>query len=183
MNIEKMFFDTVTELKEAGLDWNPKPLQSASGPTAIIEGKEQILLCANNYLGLSNRMELKKAAIEATEKYGAGSGSVRAIAGTMELHKELEKKIAHYKETDAALYYQSGFTVNSGLLPAVLTKGWIVISDELNHGSIIDGVRLSKADKMIFPHRNMEELRKQLQKAQKQNPIGILIATDGVFSM
>lgn len=183
MDLNAFFEQTVSELKANGLNWNPKPLQSASGAVAKIEGKQQIILCANNYLGLSNHPAMKKAALQAIKKWGVGSGSVRAISGTMELHKKLEKTIAKFKETEDALYYQSGFTVNSGLLPAVLTEGWIAISDELNHGSIIDGVRLSKAEKAIYPHCDMEGLRKQLQEAKTKNPKGILVITDGVFSM
>lgn len=186
MDLESFFKQTVSELRTAGLDWNPKELQGPSDAISTFDGKKVILLGANNYLGLSNHPKLKTAAIAATKKYGAGSGSVRAIAGTMQLHKTLEQKIAQFKKTDAALYYQSGFTVNSGLLPAVLSEGWIVVSDELNHGSIIDGLRLAeknKAEKMIFKHCDMQDLRAKLTEAQAKNPKGILVVTDGVFSM
>lgn len=183
LNLNQFFLDTVNELKASGINWDPKPLQSANGATAKVEGKERIILCANNYLGLSNHPALKKASIAATKKWGAGSGSVRAISGTMELHLELEKKIAKFKHTQAATYYQSGFTVNSGLLPAVLTEGWVSVSDELNHGSIIDGMRLGKAEKLIYKHCDMADLRLKLQEAKTKNPKGILVVTDGVFSM
>jgi glycine C-acetyltransferase len=183
MDLQQFFGKTVSDLKTQGLDWNPKELQSASDAIATYDGKKMILLGANNYLGLANNAKLKAASIAATKKFGAGSGSVRAIAGTMTLHKKLEEKIAKFKKTESSLYYQSGFTVNSGLLPAVLTDGWIVISDELNHGSIIDGVRLSKAEKMIFPHCDMNGLKQKLEEAKAKNPVGILVATDGVFSM
>lgn len=186
MDLEAFFRQTVSELKTAGLDWNPKELQGPSDAIATYDGKKTILLGANNYLGLSNHPKLKAAAIAATKKFGAGSGSVRPIAGSMSLHKKLEQTIAQFKKTDASLYYQSGFTVNSGFLPALLTEGWIVVSDELNHGSIIDGLRLAeknKAEKMIFLHRNMEDLKKKLEEAKAKNPKGILVVTDGVFSM
>ncbi|MFH0954487.1 MAG: glycine C-acetyltransferase [Candidatus Micrarchaeota archaeon] len=183
MDLNQFFSDTVDELKANELNWDPKPLQSANDAESKVEGQNRIILCANNYLGLSNHPALKKASIEATQKWGAGSGSVRAISGTMELHLQLEKKIAEFKRTQAATYYQSGFTVNSGLLPAVLTEGWISVSDELNHGSIIDGIRLSKAEKMIYKHADMQDLRTKLQEAKAKNPKGIMVVTDGVFSM
>ncbi|MFH1696712.1 MAG: glycine C-acetyltransferase, partial [Candidatus Diapherotrites archaeon] len=172
----------VDDLKSKDLYWNIRVLQSSSMPRSKVDGRDVIMLCSNNYLGLSDHPALKEAAIEAIKKYGAGSGSVRAIAGTMDLHTELEEKIAKFKHTEAALYYQSGFTVNSGLIPTLLEKGDLVVSDELNHGSIIDGVRLSKADKAIYPHKDMEGLEKILKDAQGKHG-KILVITDGVFSM
>ncbi len=186
MNLNAFFKQTVDELKAQGLNWNPKPLESASDAEVRIGGKKILLFSANNYLGLSNHPQLKAAAIAATQKYGAGSGSVRPIAGTFDLHQQLEEKIARFKQTDAALYYQSGFTVNSGLLPAILTEGWVAVSDELNHGSIIDGLRLAekgKAEKIIFKHSDMTDLREKLKEAQAKNPRGIMVISDGVFSM
>jgi glycine C-acetyltransferase len=141
------------------------------------------MLCSNNYLGLANHEKLKAAAIAAVEKYGAGSGSVRPIAGTMDLHIKLEELIAKFKHSEDALYYNSGFTANSGAIPALLRKGDAVISDELNHGSIIDGVRLTKADRYIYKHKDMADLEAKLKEIKATNPNRILIITDGVFSM
>ncbi|MFH1225287.1 MAG: glycine C-acetyltransferase [Candidatus Diapherotrites archaeon] len=175
--------NVVDDLKSKDLYWNIRVLQSASTPRAKVDGRDVIMFCSNNYLGLSDHPKLKEAAINAVKKYGAGSGSVRAIAGTMDLHVELEKKIAKFKHTEAALYYQSGFTVNSGLIPALLEQGDLVISDELNHGSIIDGVRLTKAERAIYKHKDMEGLEKILKDAQEKKYGKILVITDGVFSM
>jgi glycine C-acetyltransferase len=177
------FKKTVNELKEKDLDWRIKELQSTSTPKCMINGKEVIMLCSNNYLGLSNHPRLKEAAINAVKKYGAGSGSVRAIAGTMKLHNELEEKIAEFKKTESAIYYQTGFAANAGFLPAFLQTGDLVISDELNHGSIIDGVRLSKAEKAIYKHNDPEDLNRVLEEAETKNYNKVLIVTDGVFSM
>jgi len=183
MGGEEFFANAMKELREKNLDWKLRPMESASGARSVVEGKEVIVLCSNNYLGLSNHPELKKAAIKAVEKYGAGSGSVRAIAGTMDLHMELEKTIAEFKGMESAVYYQTGFAVNAGLLPAVLQKGDLVISDELNHGSIIDGVRLSKAERAVYGHSNMENLAEALEESDKKEYGKKLIVTDGVFSM
>ncbi|RLG19697.1 glycine C-acetyltransferase [Candidatus Micrarchaeota archaeon] len=173
------------ELVQKSLDWKIKVLMGPSSPRAEVDDKEVIMLCSNNYLGLSDHPTLKEAAIEAVKKYGAGSGSVRPIAGTMDLHVELEKSIAKYKHAEASLYYQTGFTANSGLIPQLAGKGDLIISDELNHGSIIDGVRLSKAERAIYKHCNMEDLARVLEEAEKKEepPRRILIITDGVFSM
>lgn len=175
--------NVVNDMKSKDLYWNIHVLQSASTPRAKVDGKKVIMFCSNNYLGLSDHPKLKAAAIKAVKKYGAGSGSVRAIAGTMDLHIELEKKIAKFKHTEAATYYQSGFTVNSGLIPALLEQGDLVISDELNHGSIIDGVRLTKAERAIYKHKDMDGLEKLLVDAQEKKYGKILVITDGVFSM
>ncbi|MFH1221806.1 MAG: glycine C-acetyltransferase [Candidatus Micrarchaeota archaeon] len=171
------------QLETANLLWNPKTLEGPSGAKGQVAGKNVVILCSNNYLGLANHRLLKKAAIEAVRKYGAGSGSVRPIAGTMDLHLKLEETIARFKHTEAALYYNSGFTANSGAIPALLREGDVVISDELNHGSIIDGVRLTKAERMIYKHKDMAELEQRLKDASAKNPKRILIITDGVFSM
>ncbi len=171
------------ELREKSLDWKLREMETASGARSVVEGKKVIVLCSNNYLGLSNHPELKKAAVEAVKKYGAGSGSVRAIAGTMDLHSELEKTIAEFRGTEAAVYYQTGFAVNAGLIPAVLEKGDLVVSDELNHGSIIDGVRLSRAERAIYPHCDPGGLKKVLEEAGGKGYGKTLIITDGVFSM
>ncbi|MFH1785114.1 MAG: glycine C-acetyltransferase [Candidatus Micrarchaeota archaeon] len=170
-------------LEQKNLLWNPKTLEGPSSAKSKIAGRDVVMLCSNNYLGLSTNRLLKKAAIEAIRKYGAGSGSVRPIAGSMDLHIKLEETIAKFKHTEDALYYNSGFTANSGAIPALLREGDIVISDELNHGSIIDGVRLTKAERMIFKHRDMGELETRLKEAQAKNPKRIVVITDGVFSM
>jgi len=170
------------ELVKKNLDWKLRILESGSTPHSIVDGKEVIMLCSNNYLNLSNHPKLIQGAIDAAKKYGAGSGSVRAIAGTMKLHMEVEKRLAKFKGTEAALVYQTGFAANAGLIPQLAGKGDIIISDELNHGSIIDGVRLTKADRAVYKHCDLGELEKVLKEADKKYR-RILIITDGVFSM
>lgn len=172
-------------LVSQSLDWRIKKLQGASEPHSVVDGKKVLMLCSNNYLNLSNHPRLKQAAIEAVKTHGAGSGSVRAIAGTMDLHLKLEEKIAEFKHAEAALYYQTGFAANAGLIPQLVGEGDLVISDELNHGSIIDGVRLSKAERAIFKHKDVADLERVLNEAEKKQPAPrrILIITDGVFSM
>ncbi|HIJ98532.1 TPA: glycine C-acetyltransferase [archaeon] len=177
------FFKTdVDDLKTKNLDWKIRELQGPSTPRAIVDGREVIVLCSNNYLGLSNHSRLKKAAIAAVKKYGAGSGSVRAIAGTMDLHNNLEKKIAEFKHCESSLYFQTGFAANAGVLAQLAGEGDLIISDELNHGSIIDGVRLTKAERKVYTHKNTAELKKLLEEAHGKYR-RILIITDGVFSM
>ncbi|MEM4245944.1 MAG: glycine C-acetyltransferase [Candidatus Bathyarchaeia archaeon] len=171
------------ELVEKSLDWKLHVLQTASAPRCRVDGRDVLMLCSNNYLGLSTHPKLKEAAIEAVKKYGAGSGSVRAIAGNMELHMELERRIAQFKHTEAALTYQTGFAANAGLIPQLAGKGDLIVSDELNHGSIIDGVRLSAAERAIYKHRDAGDLERILNEAEAKNPRRILIVTDGVFSM
>ncbi|HLG24600.1 MAG TPA: glycine C-acetyltransferase [Candidatus Nanoarchaeia archaeon] len=183
MNPQDIFKEEVERLKRESLNWNPKTLETQSSNRATYNGKNVILLCSNNYLGLANNPKMIQASIDATKKYGVGSGAVRPISGTMSLHLELEKRIAKFKETDAALVYQSGFAVNAGLIPAILQEGWLAISDELNHGSIIDGVRLSKAEKAVYKHCDMESLKEQLKTHSKNNYKAIMVITDGVFSM
>ena len=177
------FFKTdVDDLKTKNLDWKIRELQGPSTPRAIVDGREVIVLCSNNYLGLSNHSRLKKAAIAAVKKYGAGSVSVRAIAGTMDLHNNLEKKIAEFKHCESSLYFQTGFAANAGVLAQLAGEGDLIISDELNHGSIIDGVRLTKAERKVYTHKNTAELKKLLEEAHGKYR-RILIITDGVFSM
>ncbi|MCX6802391.1 MAG: glycine C-acetyltransferase [Candidatus Diapherotrites archaeon] len=180
---EEFFSNTMKDLREKKLEWTLKSLETASGARGTVEGKKVIIFCSNNYLGLSNHPALKKAAIEAVKKYGAGSGSVRGIAGTMDLHLKLEKEIAKFKGTEAATYYQTGFAVNAGMIPAMMLEGDLIISDELNHGSIIDGMRLSKAERMVFGHKDMEKLKALLEESDKKNYGKKLVVTDGVFSM
>jgi len=172
-------------LVENKLDWSPRILQGPSEPKTIVDGKEVIVLCSNNYLGLTTHPKIKEAAIDAIKKYGVGSGAVRSISGTMELHVKLEKKLASFKRAEASLTYPTGYMVNSGLIPQIAEKDDLIISDELNHGSIIDGTRLSRADKTIYKHNNIEDLQRVLEEAEKHKPAyrRILIVTDGVFSM
>jgi len=174
--------DEYQELVNKNLDWKIHILESGSTPHSVVNGKKVIMLCSNNYLNLSNHPRLIQSAIDAAKKYGAGSGSVRAIAGTMKLHTDVEKKLAKFKRTEAALIYQTGFAANSGLIPQLVGEGDIIISDELNHGSIIDGVRLTKADRAVYKHRDVGELEKILIDADKKYR-RILIISDGVFSM
>lgn len=177
------FKEKVDELKSKDLNWKLRILSSGSKPNCKVDGKEVIMLCSNNYLGLSEHPKVKEAAMNAIKTHGAGSGSVRAIAGNMDLHKELEETIAEFKGTESALYYQTGFAANAGFLPAFLEQGDLVISDELNHGSIIDGVRLSKAERGIYKHNDMDSLKQILEETEKKKYNKILIVSDGVFSM
>jgi glycine C-acetyltransferase len=174
--------DEYDELVKNSFDWKLRILESGSTPHSIVDGKKVIMLCSNNYLSLSNHPKLIKSSIEAAQKFGAGSGSVRAIAGTMKLHMEVEKRLAKFKRTESSLIYQTGFAANAGLIPQLAGKEDVIISDELNHGSIIDGVRLTKAARAVFKHKDMGELEKVLKDADKKYK-RILIITDGVFSM
>ncbi len=175
------------ELVRNNLDWKHRRLESASDPVCIVDGKEVIMMCSNNYLNLSTHPHVVKRGLEAMEKFGAGSGSVRAIAGNMALHEELERKLAEFKEQEAVMITQTGFAANAGVIPQLASSSEdVIISDELNHGSIIDGVRLTKAQRgrdFIYPHSDMGGLEKCLQNAEKVNARRILVITDGVFSM
>ncbi|MFX0168474.1 MAG: aminotransferase class I/II-fold pyridoxal phosphate-dependent enzyme [Candidatus Hodarchaeota archaeon] len=177
--------DEYEELVKQALDWRLRELQGPSSPRAIVDGKEVIMLCSNNYLGLSNHPKLKQAAIDAIKTHGVGSGSVRPIAGNMDLHEELERRLAKFKGAEASLVYQTGFAANAGLIPQLVGKGDLIVSDELNHGSIIDGVRLTRADRAIYKHNNASDLGRVLDEAEKHKPEyrRILVITDGVFSM
>ncbi|MCY9213884.1 glycine C-acetyltransferase [Bacillus haynesii] len=169
------------KMKENGTFQELPIIESLQGSTVKMKGKDIIQLSSNNYLGLTSHPRLQKAAEEAVKRYGAGTGSVRTIAGTFTMHDELEKKLASFKNTEAALVFQSGFTANQGILSSILTKDDIVISDELNHASIIDGIRLTKAGKKVYQHADMEDLEKILKKSMNYRMR--LIVTDGVFSM
>jgi glycine C-acetyltransferase len=184
-NPVKFLSDEYEELVEKSLDWRLKTLQGPSEPVSTVDGKEVIVLCSNNYLGLTTHPRLKEAALEAIETHGVGSGAVRAISGTMNLHMELEERLAKFKGAEAALTYPTGFMVNSGLIPQLAGRGDLIVSDELNHGSIIDGVRLTRADRAIYKHNDTEDLARVLDVAEKHDPgyRRILIITDGVFSM
>ena len=170
------------ELKQNALLWEPPTLESPNQPRCTIEGRSTIMLSANNYLNLTTHPKVMQAMKDATEKYGAGSGSVRAIAGTMDLHLEAEKKVAEFKGVEASLIYSAGYTVNVGFIPTLVEGPKdVIISDELNHGSIIDGVRLTKASRAVYAHNDMSELEAVLQSHETSDRK--LIITDGVFSM
>ena len=173
------------ELVSRELDWRLRVLEGPSTPTCMVDGRRVIMLCSNNYLSLSNHPKVKEAAIEAVRTHGAGSGSVRPIAGNMDLHMELERRLAAFKGAEASLVYQTGFAANSGLIPQLVDAGDLIVSDELNHGSIIDGVRLSKADRAVYKHCDADDLAKVLAGAEENSPAyrRILVITDGVFSM
>jgi glycine C-acetyltransferase len=173
------------DLVRQDLDWKLRVLDGPSSPWCIVDGKKVLMLCSNNYLGLSNHPKLKEAAVQAVETHGAGSGSVRPIAGNMDLHMELEERLAKFKGAEASLVYQTGFAANAGLIPQLAGKGDIIISDELNHGSIIDGVRLSHAERGVYKHGDPEDLARVLSETEKASPPfrRILVITDGVFSM
>lgn len=173
------------DLVKNELDWKLRVLQGPSTPWCTVDGKRVLMFCSNNYLGLSNHPKLKEAAVKAVQTHGAGSGSVRPIAGTMDIHIELEKRLARFKRADGSLVYQTGFAANAGLIPQLVGKEDLIISDELNHGSIIDGVRLAHAERAVYKHANVADLHRVLEEAEKHSPPyrRILIITDGVFSM
>lgn len=173
------------DLVKNELDWKLHVLEGPSTPWCTVDGKRALMLCSNNYLGLSNHPRLKEAAIKAIQTHGIGSGSVRAIAGNMDLHVELENRLANFKRAEASLVYQTGFAANTGLIPQIAGKGDLIISDEFNHGSIIDGIRLSHAERTVYKHANMDDLQRLLVEAESHSPQyrRILIITDGVFSM
>jgi glycine C-acetyltransferase len=168
-----------------------RPLVVMTGPQAprtTMNGRPVISLSSNNYLGLATHPHLVEAALAAVRDLGVGSGAVRTIAGTMELHEELERRLAAFKHVEATLVFQSGFTANSGVIPTITTENDLIISDELNHASIIDGVRLSKAGRAVYPHKDVDGLESALREARARGGSHgpyrhILVITDGVFSM
>ena len=180
----KFLSDEYDELVENALDWRLKTLYGPSEPLSNVDGREVTVLCSNNYLGLTTHLRLKEAALAAIETQGVGSGAVRAISGTMDLHMELERRLARFKGADASLTYPTGFMVNSGLIPQLAGKGDLIVSDELNHGSIINGVRLTRADRAIYKHNDTVDLARVLDDVERHDPEyrRILIITDGVFS-
>jgi len=170
------------DLKSKGTYFKLRVLDDEQAPVCHFDGREVINLASNNYLGLTTHPKLREAALEATKRYGVGSGAVRTIAGTMSLHMELEEKIAKFKGTEACVVFQSGFTANAGTVSAVLGKEDLIISDELNHASIIDGARLSRAKILVFRHKDVAHAEEQLASVKDQ-PGHKLVITDGVFSM
>ncbi len=174
--------EKIQELKDTGV-YRQLPVNAGPCEAVIdLNGKEVINLSSNNYLGLANHEKVKKAAIDAVNKYGAGAGAVRTIVGNMDIHEELEAVLAKFKREEAVVVFQSGFACNAGAIQAITSKGDLIISDELNHASIIDGVRLSKADKAVFKHSDMNDLERIL-KEKRDSYNNVLIITDGVFSM
>src|SRR6202158_5509033 len=170
------------ELKAKNQYFHLRVLEGEQKPVATFDGKEVINLSSNNYLGLTTHPKLRRAAIDAIRKYGVGSGAVRTITGTMKIHMELEEQIARFKQVEACVVFQSGFTANAGTVSALLGKDDLIISDELNHASIIDGCRLSRATIKVFKHRDVKDCERILQEAANWNGHKLII-TDGVFSM
>jgi glycine C-acetyltransferase len=174
--------DQLNELKQKGTHFKLRVLDDEQAPVCTFDGKKVINLASNNYLGLTTHPKLREAAIDAVKKYGAGSGAVRTIAGTMKIHMELEEKIARFKNVEACVVFQSGFTANAGTVSSVLGKGDWIVSDELNHASIIDGARLSRANIKVFRHKDVAHAEEILKEIQHE-PGRKLLITDGVFSM
>jgi len=174
--------DQINELKAKGTHFKLRVLEDEQAPECTFDGKHVINLASNNYLGLTTHPKLREAALAATRQYGVGSGAVRTIAGTMKIHIELEEKIARFKNVEACVVFQSGFTANAGTVSAILGKEDFIISDELNHASIIDGCRLSRAKILVFRHKDVAHAEEQLASIKDQ-PGRKLLITDGVFSM
>jgi len=184
MSKDKLAFlrEEYLNLEAAGLDWKLRTLQGNSAPHCVVDGKKVIMLCSNNYLNLTNHPKLKEAAKRAIDTHGVGSGSVRPIAGNMDLHLQLEEKLAAFKHAESALVYSTGFAANAGLIPQLAGEGDLIISDELNHGSIIDGVRLSRAERTIYKHCDAADLERVLNETRGKYR-RTLVISDGVFSM
>lgn len=185
-NLQAWLGTEIQKLHDQHLYKKPKILESPAGGRVVMDGKSVVNMSSNNYLGLANHPKVRQAAIESIEKWGVGAGAVRWIGGTMAIHDELEEKLAKFKHTEAVLVFTGGFTANSGCIPAVLTDKDVVISDELNHASIIDGVRLSpakykKSEGFVFQHKDIGHLEEILTKTQGFEKR--MIITDGVFSM
>ena len=182
--------EELAALRERNLYRPLRVMSSAQGPIVSIDDRRLISLSSNDYLGLTHHPRMKRAALEAVERYGAGSGAVRTIAGTMTLHEQLEADLAEFKHTPAVLTFQSGFAANTGVIPTITGETDLIVSDELNHASIIDGMRLSKAPRKIYRHADVAHLREVLEQATTEGRDGqgapyrlILVVSDGVFSM
>jgi len=174
--------EQLNDLKAKGTHFHLRVLDDEQAPVCTFDGKKVVNLASNNYLGLTTHPKLRQAALEATRKYGVGSGAVRTIAGTMKIHMELEERIARFKNVEACVVFQSGFTANAGTVSAILGKEDFIVSDELNHASIIDGARLSRAKILVFRHKDIAHAEEQLASIKDQ-PGRRLLITDGVFSM
>src|SRR2546428_835349 len=172
----------LNDLKAKGTHFRLRVLEDEQAPVCTFDGKKVINLASNNYLGLTTHPKLREATLAATRKYGVGSGAVRTIAGTMKIHMELEEKIARFKNVEACVVFQSGFAANAGTVSAVLGKEDFIISDQLNHASIIDGARLSRAKILVFEHKNLADAEAKLASVKDQ-PGRKLLISDGVFSM
>ncbi|GMU99638.1 MAG: glycine C-acetyltransferase [Ignavibacteriota bacterium] len=183
-NIKTHYSNIIEQIKQDGLFKNERVITSPQSANIEVTGGQKVLnMCANNYLGLANNPDIIKAAKESYDKWGYGLSSVRFICGTQQIHKELEKKISGFLEMDDTILYTSCFDANGGLFETILNENDAVISDELNHASIIDGVRLCKAQRYRYKNNNMNDLEEKLKEAKANNAKQILIATDGVFSM
>lgn len=180
--LDQFVAQEIATLKERNLYRSLRVLKGKQLPRAVFDQAEVVNLSSNNYLGLATHPRLVDAALQATSKWGVGSGAVRTIAGTMEIHLQLEERIARFKQVEACVVFQSGFTANAGTVSSILGKGDLIISDELNHASIIDGCRLSRAEIRIFPHKSIEGLCQVLEET-RDHPGKKLVITDGVFSM
>jgi glycine C-acetyltransferase len=181
--------DELDELRREHLYRPLRVLSSAQGPVVSVDGQRCVNLSSNDYLGLTHHPRLREAALAAVRDFGAGSGAVRTIAGTMTLHEDLEAALAAFKQTEAVLTFQSGFSANTGVIPTITGEQDLIVSDALNHASIIDGMRLSKAPRKVYAHRDVDALRQVLAEAREQGGLAglphrlILVVTDGVFSM
>ncbi len=175
--------DELAALRAQGLYNTIRTLEGPQGAWLTVDGRRVLNFCSNNYLGLANHARLVRAAKDALDRYGIGPGAVRTIAGTMAIHDELEAKLAAFKEVEATISLQSGFTANLGVIPALVGAEDVIVSDELNHASIVDGVRLAKAQRAIYRHADVEDLRAKLVEARAGGARRILVITDGVFSM
>lgn len=183
-NVHKLEYlqEKIQALKDSGTYRELDTLQGANEAVIMLDGKEVINMSSNNYLGLSTNTAMKEAAKDAIDAYGVGSGAVRTIIGNMDIHEKLEEKLAEFKREEAVMVFQSGFNCNAGAIQAITDRGDLIVSDELNHASIIDGVRLSRADKAVFKHSDMKDLKRVLEE-KREDYNNCLIITDGVFSM
>ncbi len=177
-----IFLKELDALKAQGLYRRIRTICGSQGAHVSLEGRDVLLLCSNNYLGLADHPYLKEAAMRALERYGAGTGASRLVSGTMELHEELEHRLAYFKGTKGALVFNSGYAANTGVIPALVGRGDLIFCDRLNHASIIDGCLLSRARLLRYPHRDMTALRRKLEETSSSEGRK-LIVTDGVFSM
>jgi glycine C-acetyltransferase len=179
--VAKSYASELKELKSQGLYRRLLRIEPSQGARVVVDGKEVLLLCSNNYLGLADHPVLKEASIKAVEKYGVGTGASRLVSGTMALHEQLEEQIATFKGTERALLFNSGYAANTGVIPALAQKGDIIFSDKLNHASIVDGCLLSRAQLVRYPHNDMAFLRRRLEESRGEGRR--IIIADGVFSM
>jgi 8-amino-7-oxononanoate synthase len=176
-----MFKQELSQLEKQHLLRRLMVIESYDGPRITVSGRSLLLMCSNDYLGLSGHPALREAAAKAMKRYGFGSGASRLISGTSALHVELESRIAAFKGTESALLFNSGYAANTGIIPAIAGEGDVILSDSLNHASIIDGCRLSRANIVVYPHKDVDRLESALKK--NRNAKRTLIVTDGVFSM